>query len=40
MHGQAGTAMLFKEQCMQPIISDIFAAESGHAASDPYVETF
>lgn len=32
MHGQAGTSRLFKEQFMQPIISDISAAESGNAA--------
>uniref|UniRef100_A0A8W8M4P9 Uncharacterized protein n=1 Tax=Magallana gigas TaxID=29159 RepID=A0A8W8M4P9_MAGGI len=37
MHCQAGTSRLFKEEFMQPIISDISAAESGNAASDPGV---
>lgn len=39
MHCQAGTSRLFKEQFMQPIMSDISAAESGNAASDTYVKT-
>lgn len=34
MHCQTGSPRLFKEEFMQPIISDISAAESGNAASD------